>query len=459
MTVKRSVASSSSGEEMPVKRQRTEWGWQWKAAARTIKCLPGLSARCKDMILATLEGVHAYRQNRDDMRALGKELCEVVERLGGLPRKVAQQLSQLPDMVPNSTLREAMQKLQGNNSARSLRVIQDQLNHAFAGNSIEAVQVLGTGCMAEVVQVKIKGNSVDGVTVGECVAKTVDPEQKALFDEDIQFFANLSSHLQTPLGLLERVDEATGQEAKAAASKVTDMAQNGELAGSVRGGFDMHKESNNIRAGKELLRKLGDGPFFVPEVFAASHDVLLMQMVIGQPIEKGVHSAEVFVKQFIGLFKKMVMAGHIHQDLHPANIFQCPDGKYALLDWGEVVHIPETCISDVVQLLKNVAVGNWAGDSSNSHAELFGRLSVTVKPGMKASEENWLALANLFDMVLALRGDADESTRTLVRGSVFLSPGWFEGLQKAINAIVITCQAMQITPEQLDTLLRDELME
>jgi len=302
-------------------------------------------------------------------------------------------------------------------------------------------------------------DQLDGIPSKVCAAKTADPQQKNLFDEDLKFFANLYNNLKWPLWLLGKFDGQAAQEAGAAVNKITDMAKNGDLVKSIQGGFDMQRELDNTHKGKDLLCRLSDGRFFAPDVYIASEtqDVLLMQLIEGEPIEKGLSDPQLFVKHLIGLYVAMVAAGQIHQDLHPSNIYITPDNSYAVLDWGEVVCIPEKHQPDALVLFKSVVAGQWMGHNGDTLVSLLTRVGVKIKPGEKTSNDNYWAVANMLNIVQGLRGDSSEANRTLVKATALVSPGWLEGWQKATNAIVITLQAVQTTPDMADRLMRAEL--
>lgn len=417
--------------------------------------------------MSALTVLEAYVANPEDMDKLGIVMCVEVDRLGGLVRKTAQQASQLPDIVSEPALRRGLQRLQGKNEPRDQREIEQQLRKAFPSARISVKRVLGTGCMGEVSEVLVDG-VIDGreLPMGtKFAAKTANPEQRRLFEEDFELFANLKDAMSIPLSCLAKINPKTAENLEAVVSKITDMAKNGDLISSVRNGFDMTVEEEFSRRGANVLRHVGRDVFLAPQMYAVSEDALLMELVEGRLLEQ--HStAEVppdFARNFIGLYVRMLHQRYLHQDLHPANIMVLPrsadtiEHKVALLDWGEVVEVPEPHQEDIIVLFRTVVAGRWMGGEHDTLRELFQRLGVKVKPDTVVQERAYMDLANMLNLVKGIKGDTEVNTATLVGATAFQAPGWFEAWQKASNALVITLQAAGASPEFVDVELRREL--
>jgi len=423
--------------------------------------LPG--GRRQAFAVSGLTVLEVYVANPEDMDKLGGVMCVEVDRLGGLVRKTAQQVSQLPDVVPKVALRRRLQRLQGRNEPRDQREIEQQLRKAFPSARISVKRVLGTGCMGEVSEVLVHG-VIDGreLPVGtKFAAKTANPEQRRLFEEDFEIFANLKDAMSIPLKCLRQINQKTAVELEAVVNKITDMARNGDLVSSVRNGFDMRVEHELSCRGANVLRHVGREVFFAPQMYAVSEDALLMQLVEGRLLE---HEAPPdFVRNLIGLYVRMLHQGYLHQDPHPANIIVLPrsadtiEHKVALIDWGEVVEVPSLHQEDIIVLFRTVVAGRWMGREHDTLRELFQRLGVEVKPDTVVQEKAYMDLANMLNLVQGVQGDSEVNTATLVGATAFQAPGWFEAWQKATNALVISLQAAGASPETVGVELRREL--
>lgn len=327
--------------------------------------------------------------------------------------------------------------------------------------------MLGTGCMGEVSEVLVDG-VIDGRELPKgtkFAAKTANPEQRRLFEEDFKLFANLKDAMSIPLTCLGTINPKTARDLVAVVNKITDMCNNGDLISSVRNGFDMRVEEEFSRRGANVLRHVGRDVFLAPQMYAVSEDALLMELVEGRLLEQ--HStAEVppdFARNFIGLYVRMLHQRYLHQDPHPANIMVLPrsadtiEHKVALLDWGEVVEVPDSHQEDIIVLFRTVVAGRWMGREHDTLRELFERLGVKKKPDTDVQEKAYTDLSNLLNLVQGMEADSEVNTKTLVGATVFQAPGWFEAWQKATNALVITLQAAGASPEFVDVELRREL--
>lgn len=423
--------------------------------------------RRRAFVVSALNVLEVYATDPADLERVGAAMCTEVDRIGGLVRKMAQQVSQLPDVVPAAALRRGLQELQGNNRPRDTHDIEQQLMRAFPNVKISILRVCGTGCMGEVSEVLVLGD-MDGLPRSgqegiKCAAKTVNMDQQRLFEEDFGLFARLSDAMSIPLICLRRIDSQVAAELEAVVSKITDMANNADFVDGMRRGFDMKVEEEQSLTGATMLSRLGD-VFFAPRMYAASRSegVLLMELVEGQLLQDS--TAEVppeFVRDFVGLYVGMIHERYVHQDLHPANIIvhgRSADARaFALIDWGEVMKVPDEHLEDMEVLLRTIVAGRWMGEEHDSLQELFLRFGVVVKSDRVAQEHNYQMLANMFNVVHALRGDPQVNTATLIGATIFRAPAWLEAWQKAANAFVISLQAVGTSPETADAELRRAL--
>lgn len=415
--------------------------------------------RLRALLISALTILRIYIGKPEDLTGLGEAMADEVDKLGGLVRKAVQQASQLPDIISSPEIRHGLKRLQGAVKARSKEQLQKQLTEAFPDKEILLDNLCGAGCMGEVSLVKVRPSGCGSDMVTMC-AKTANMEQKAIFETDFELFKKLSDHMAPAVRCLRLFDRQTADEVEAVVGKITDMGRNDDVVRSIRNGFDMRVEAEHSRRGAETVKQIkgSDAIFSVPEMHGVSADggALLMELVNGTILEKK-SSGDLpshFVKDFVGVYVGMVGKGFLHQDLHPANIFVLESGKYALIDWGEIVEVPQEHQADAQILLRTVAAGCWMGAEGDSLGKLFQRLQVTVKPDRSADEKAYQALASMLDVVLALRGDTQVNNANLVAAAVFQSPGWFESWQKAANAFAISMQAAGCTPETLSNTLR-----
>jgi len=421
-----------------------------------------MAGRGQAILKSVLVVMSSYIANRNDLERLGVVMCDEIERLGGLVRKVAQQLSQLPNIVTSAALRRGMQGLQSRNQPRAQCEIEQQLRSAFPDAKFEVTGVCGTGCMGEVSKVRVH-SGIDGVPAGTlCAVKTVNLQQRELFNEDFALFARFSELMKPMLTCLRVVNADVAERLDALVSKITDISCKEELVSSIRGGFNLESEADNMEEASEVLRKIGDG-FAIPHVYAVSKYVLLMEHVEGRLLEEHT-SSEVpseFVQDFVTLYVMMFIMGYLHQDLHPANLFILPQSKnkpkVSLIDWGEVVRVPEMHRNDALVLLKTIVAGRWMGTASDSLPELCQRLGIEEKPGREINEDTYHKFINMLSLDVPLRGDSQQSSTNLIGASNFQAPGWYEAWFKASRAVAVSLKAAGASPESVDGALRAAL--
>jgi hypothetical protein len=130
-----------------------------------------------------------------------------------------------------------------------------------------------------------------------------------------------------------------------------------------------------------------------------------------------------------------------------------------VMDWGEGVDVPRQLLKDVQALFKYVVTGKGFDTTSDTLPQLFQRLGVEPKPGTSVNDENYEALATMFDICQALKGDQETSTELLIKANVFTAPGWFEAWQKASNAVVASLQAAGATTTEVDAILKSAVQD
>merc|ERR1712048_1492564 len=370
--------------------------------------------RKKEIFVALLTCVEKYLLNPSEPQVWAQEVFEQVTRLGGMVKKGAQQVSQLPDIVPHDIVRGVLQQLEENNPARTRSEREAQLRTAFPGSNPEIVADLGVGCMGEVSKVIMKDNGETQIMA----AKTIIPALRDVFAQDREAFRTMPFSTNGLINVVRKFDSKGAAEMEAIIGKIADMADNDDMYQSILCGLDMQSESRQtLEASGHMGAMPGVRTFSVPKILGATQDVLLMELIEGQTLAKGAQvTVEPFVKECVNLYIDMMIGPrYFHQDLHPGNLLRTPAGKYVLLDWGEVVRKPtEITKDDVELLLKSVVCGT--GDSLKP---VFQRLGVETKPEKPDSPENYVALANLFNIPQALRGDPDVATDTVIKASSF----------------------------------------
>jgi len=390
--------------------------------------------------------------NESAPQVWAQEVFEQVTRLGGMVKKGAQQVSQLPDVVPNEIVRGKLQQLEENNAVRPRSEREAQLRSAFPESDPIIVADLGVGCMGEVSKVIMKHNG----ETRTMAAKTIIPALPDVFEQDREAFRTMPSTMKGLITVMRRFDPNSAAEMEAIIGKIADMADNDDMYQSMLCGLHMQSESRLTEEASGHVGALpGARTFSVPQIIGATQDVLLMEIIEGQTLAKGAQvPVENFVKEMVNLYIDMMIGpGFFHQDLHPGNVLIKPDGSIVLLDWGEVVRKPTGVTKDDVELLlKSVVCGT--GDSLKP---LFQRLGVETKPEKPDSPENYVALANLFNIPQALQGDPEVAKDTVIKAHSFRCPAWLEAWQKATNALAILFQKAGATPEMVEAAFKQKM--
>jgi hypothetical protein len=305
------------------------------------------------------------------------------------------------------------------------------------------------------------------------VAKTANSKQQELFEIDFKVFATLTMFLKPVVAAIRLVpgQSSSADEIQAVLDKVQTMACNPDLVKSVRNGFRMDVEAEQTRRGAEVLRTGPCKQFCGLSECVASPkgDVLLMPLVQGEVLEKLKDPAggstiaatlPSFNLWFICTYVHMVLKGFIHMDMHAGNQMVPPcRSMIVVIDWGEVVDVPRQLLKDVQALFKYVVTGKGFDTTSDTLPQLFQRLGVEPKPGTSVNDENYEALATMFDICQALKGDQETSTELLIKANVFTAPGWFEAWQKASNAVVASLQAAGATATEVDAILKSAVQD
>ncbi|MES2621532.1 MAG: AarF/UbiB family protein [Bacteroidota bacterium] len=270
-----------------------------------------------------------------------------VEELGTTYIKLAQILSNRPDVIPLELVAE-FEKLQTHVPAfpgeEARKIVEQEL-----GKSIEELFLsfddipFASASIAQVHKAKLK----DGTTV---VLKVRRPEIVQTIESDIMIMNYLARKMEER-GYLANLDPV----------------------GMVRA-FDVsiHKELDLTHEGYNLQRFAGNFEkselVFVPKYYPqyTTKKVLTMEFVDGvHPYDTegltriGANGHELAKNGMFALFQQIFEHGFFHADPHPGNLFAMPDNKVCFIDFGMM----GTVIKSDVEFFADIVYGVTSRDS------------------------------------------------------------------------------------------------
>ena len=135
-----------------------------------------------------------------------------------------------------------------------------------------------------------------------------------------------------------------------------------ELAERVVEELDYQREAASQRAFAEAYR--GDPDVAVPDVLAAGHTVIVSEWLEGVPLSRFIAEGTRQERDAAGqhyqrfLLSGPTRAGLLHADPHPGNFRILPDGRFGVLDFGAVAHLPDGFPPMVGNLLRIAMTGD-----------------------------------------------------------------------------------------------------
>ncbi|MGB8021112.1 MAG: AarF/ABC1/UbiB kinase family protein [Candidatus Nanopelagicales bacterium] len=118
-----------------------------------------------------------------------------------------------------------------------------------------------------------------------------------------------------------------------------------ELAARVTEELDYQAESASQHAFAKAYR--GDPDVAIPDVLASSRTVIVSEWLEGTPLSRFVADGTQEERNLAGqhyqrfLLSGPARAGLLHADPHPGNFRITPDGRFGVLDFGAVAHLPD----------------------------------------------------------------------------------------------------------------------
>jgi predicted unusual protein kinase regulating ubiquinone biosynthesis (AarF/ABC1/UbiB family) len=135
-----------------------------------------------------------------------------------------------------------------------------------------------------------------------------------------------------------------------------------ELAERVTEELDYEREAASQRAFASAYRD--DPDVAIPEVLAAGHTVIVSEWLEGTPLSQIVADGTKQERDAAGqqyqrfLLSGPTRAGLLHSDPHPGNFRVTPDGRFGVLDFGAVAHLPDGFPPMVGDLLRIAMTGD-----------------------------------------------------------------------------------------------------
>jgi predicted unusual protein kinase regulating ubiquinone biosynthesis (AarF/ABC1/UbiB family) len=135
-----------------------------------------------------------------------------------------------------------------------------------------------------------------------------------------------------------------------------------ELAERVKEELDYEREAASQRAFAKAFRD--DPEVVVPDVLGAGHTVIISEWLEGTPLSRIVADGSQEERDAAGLhYQRFLLssparAGLLHADPHPGNFRITPDGRFGVLDFGAVAHLPDGFPPMVGNLLRIAMQGD-----------------------------------------------------------------------------------------------------
>lgn len=167
-----------------------------------------------------------------------------------------------------------------------------------------------------------------------------------------------------------------------------------ELAERVAEELDYEREAASQRSFAEGYRN--DPDVAIPDVLDAGHSVIVSQWLDGTPLSQIIADGTQEQRNAAGqhyqrfLLSGPTRAGLLHADPHPGNFRITADGRFGVLDFGAVAHLPEGLPPVVGTLLTAAMSGDAQTVLEGLRAEGF------VKTGTKIEAEGLLDFLDPF---------------------------------------------------------------
>lgn len=278
----------------------------------------------------------------------------VVEELGPTFVKLAQVLSNRPDMLPEPLIKE-LEKLQDRVPPFSYEEVRMTIKNE-TGKEIEEIfsefstSPLASASIGQVHRATLKNGD-------KVVVKIQRPDVEELIERDLAILADLTRRADRYLkkqGVLNAMDVV----------KVFERSMTKEL--------DYGNEARNLNRFRVMFARNFD--IYIPKPYKelTSKRLLVMEFVEGtkitnvQQLREWKLNPHTMVEKGMSLYLEMIFEkGYFHADPHPGNVLVNKHGKIVLLDFGMVGHLMRKDKTNFANVFISIAKqdANEASDS------------------------------------------------------------------------------------------------
>lgn len=255
--------------------------------------------------------------------ARAERIRMAVEELGATFMKLAQVLSNRPDLIPEDLIRE-FQRLQSDaepfSSTTAKQIVEEELGHPIdAVFSFFDTRTLGAASIGQVHRARLRSGE-------EVIVKVRRPgiQDRIASDLDIikQIVRRTENYLAS-LGIINPMDIV----------EAFEKSMSKEL--------DYRNEARNVEQFRNFYQSNDD--FIVPKAYKrlSTEKVLVMEFASGCKItdmrrlkEWGLDPRKIAEKGLDIYLKQIFESGYFHADPHPGNVLVRPDGRLVLIDFG-----------------------------------------------------------------------------------------------------------------------------
>ncbi len=155
-----------------------------------------------------------------------------------------------------------------------------------------------------------------------------------------------------------------------------------ELRSRMAEELDYHLEARSQQAFADAFA--GDDVFAIPAVVESSTNVLVSEWVEGRGLASIISSGtpaerDLLSRRYIEfLLAGPARAGMLHADPHPGNFMLTADGRFGVVDFGAVKHLPDGMPRSIGTLLRIALDGNGGAVAEGLRDEGFIKGSITI---------------------------------------------------------------------------------
>ena len=156
-----------------------------------------------------------------------------------------------------------------------------------------------------------------------------------------------------------------------------------ELAERVSEELDYEKEAASQKAFAKAFRN--DPDIVVPDVLGAGHTVIISEWLEGTPLSRIIADGTQEERDGAGLhyirflLSSPTRVGLLHADPHPGNFRITPDGRFGVLDFGAVAHLPDGFPPMVGNLMRIAMKGDSDAVLAGLREEGFVKTTTTLE--------------------------------------------------------------------------------